>query len=61
MKLNPEELVVVTFETSDEAAALPGTLGPNHPTPATRCFDCPVVGIEPGPVVVEPGTIAVAG
>lgn len=52
MKLNPEELVVVTFETSDEAAALPGTIGPNHPTPATRCFDCPV-GIEPAPIGVD--------
>jgi hypothetical protein len=59
MKLNPEELVVVTFETSDEAAALPGTIGPNHPTPMTRCFDCPVAIVEPG--VAQPGTVVVAG
>ena len=43
MKLNPEELVVTSFATSDAAlaavAAEPST--PACPTPATMCFICP--------------------
>lgn len=47
MKLNPEELVVSSFDTSDLAA--PGgdagvvfrPITINDPTAATRCFICP--------------------
>jgi hypothetical protein len=42
MKLNPEELVVTSFATSDaslSALAEPST--PACPTPATMCFICP--------------------
>jgi hypothetical protein len=54
MKLNPEELVVSSFETSQEAAALPVTIGPYDPTPMTRCFWCPppTIGTDPATVVV---------
>lgn len=47
MKLNGDDLVVVSFETSVEAAALPGSVDsfppacPLYPTPHTRCFECP--------------------
>jgi hypothetical protein len=59
MKLDPEDLVVASFETSAEAIALPGTIGPYDPTPMTRCYycppktiDCPILGTDPGTVVV---------
>lgn len=54
MKLNPEELVVSSFETADAAAALPVTIGPYDPTPMTRCFWCPpqTIGTDPATVVV---------
>lgn len=54
MKLNPEELVVTSFETSQDAAALPGTIGPYEPTPMTRCYWCP-----PPTIATEPGTIVI--
>lgn len=56
MKLNPEELVVSTFETSDPAAA--GPIGPYDPTPMTYCYWCPprTIGC---PVGTDPGTIVV--
>lgn len=44
MKLNPEDLDVVSFPA--EADALSGTIDqaitvdPNHPTPQTYCFVC---------------------
>ena len=47
MTLKPEELVVVAFETSVQAVALPGSVNslppacPLYPTPYTRCFECP--------------------
>jgi hypothetical protein len=44
MKLHPDDLVVASFQTSDEFLALPGTvdtLPPLYPTPMTRCFYCP--------------------
>lgn len=47
MKLNPEELVVTSFQTGGQVAALAGTVPsvppacPLYPTPHTRCFECP--------------------
>ena len=42
MKLNPEELVVSSFETGEaSAAAVPTTIGPYDPTPMTYCYWCP--------------------
>jgi hypothetical protein len=45
MKLNPDELVVASFDTTDPAAeaalALATYTCPLFPTPATRCFICP--------------------
>lgn len=50
MKLNPEDVIVTSFETSSSyAVALPTT---DDPTPATRCFDCPG---DPAEAVVTPG------
>ncbi len=49
MKLNPEEVVVSSFETTfARTVGLPET---DDPTPATRCFDCPG---DPEPVT-DPG------
>jgi hypothetical protein len=39
MKLNPEALVVSSFETSEAAEA--GPIGTYDPTPMTFCFWCP--------------------
>jgi hypothetical protein len=51
MKLNPDELVVSSFETADAASPiLPVT---DDPTPATRCFWCP------GAPTIDPGTVVV--
>lgn len=47
MKLNPEDLVVASFETSAAAVAYADSVGsfppecPLYPTPHTRCFECP--------------------
>jgi hypothetical protein len=42
MKLNPEELVVSSFATSDGLqAAEKENSSPECPTPATICFICP--------------------
>jgi hypothetical protein len=45
MKLNPEELVVSSFETSAAAAGAgalqPIIITPNDPTAATWCYICP--------------------
>jgi hypothetical protein len=50
MKLNPEDVVVSSFETTfARAVGLPTT---DDPTPATRCFDCPGEPVEP---VTDPG------
>jgi hypothetical protein len=45
IRLNPEALVVSSFDASPavDAALLP----PDHPTPDTGCFDCPIVFSEP--------------
>ena len=45
MKLNPEDLVVETFDPTADAAlatdtAIVITDDPNHPTPQTYCFVC---------------------
>lgn len=42
-KLNPEELVVTSFDTTfgPVSPSVPTTDDTNDPTPATRCFDCP--------------------
>jgi hypothetical protein len=45
-RLNPEDLVVTSFETSDAsqsvaAAAVAEPSTPECPTPATMCFICP--------------------
>ncbi|HEU4881871.1 MAG TPA: hypothetical protein VFT45_06495 [Longimicrobium sp.] len=41
MKLNPEEIVVVSFETQpDLYTSSQITVDPNDPTPASRCFVC---------------------
>lgn len=45
MTLNPEDLVVTSFETSPDALSGPGT--GTEPTPNTGCFDCPIVFSEP--------------
>jgi hypothetical protein len=40
MKLNPEEIEVVSFETEPERYLSPVTINPNDPTPASHCFVC---------------------
>lgn len=41
MKLNPEELVVSSFETGgDQTVEVAGTHSPVCPTPNTACFVC---------------------
>jgi hypothetical protein len=40
VKLNPEELEVVTFATDGSHLLLLPTIGTNDPTPATNCDDC---------------------
>jgi hypothetical protein len=45
MKLNPEDLVISSFETSDDELQFniaPTIDNPNDPTPATWCRICPV-------------------
>lgn len=68
MKLNPDELVVSSFETSGaEAIAVPTTIGTTtDPTPMTRCYwcpprtvDCPIY-TEPQPEP-DPGTTTIVG
>lgn len=45
MTLNPQDLVVMSFSTSDDVAGRsvtdPIITDPNDPTPATGCYDCP--------------------
>jgi hypothetical protein len=55
MKLNPDDLVVASFETSDATLAVAESVPslppvcPLYPTPHTRCFECPppTLGICP--------------
>lgn len=54
MKLNLEDVIVSSFETTfGRTVGLPET---DDPTPATRCFDCPG---DPEPVT-DPG-VAIGG
>lgn len=50
MKLNPDDLEVLSFDTSDAAAdaelALATYTCTAFPTPATRCFVCPPATYE---------------
>ena len=45
MKLDPDDLVVTSFDTTDPAAEAELALATDtctiFPTPATRCFVCP--------------------
>lgn len=46
MKLNPEHLVVTSFETTAARSAVDALATPTctvFPTPATQCFICPPV------------------
>ena len=57
MKLNPEELVVASFETSEpDAVVAPGTIGPYDPTPMTYCYWCPPRTFD-CPIFTDPGTV----
>jgi hypothetical protein len=40
MKLNPEDLEVVTFATAASSVYELPTIDVNDPTPATHCDDC---------------------
>ena len=42
MKLHPEEIEVVSFDTVPDVYYQSDviTIEPNHPTPATHCFVC---------------------
>lgn len=41
MRLDPEELIVTTFDVGTESDELLPTIGPDQPTPATACRWCP--------------------
>lgn len=41
MKLDPQDLVVTSFDTGDQDALLVPTIGPQDPTPDTGCRWCP--------------------
>jgi hypothetical protein len=56
MKLNPEELVVTSFDTAADAVKAPGTIGPYEPTPMTYCYWCPP-GTFDCPIFTDPGTV----
>jgi hypothetical protein len=44
VKLNPEDLEIVSFPTDPQldtlSPSIVDTLDPNHPTPRTYCFVC---------------------
>lgn len=42
MKLNPEELDVTSFDTTDSGLAATQPIIATDPTAATRCFICPM-------------------
>lgn len=52
MKLNPEDVMVTSFETSSPFAVSRPTT--DDPTPATHCYDCPGQPVEP---VTNPGVV----
>ena len=54
MRLNPDELIVSSFQTAEAAESIVGPIGPYDPTPMTRCYWCPppTIGTEPGTVVI---------
>lgn len=41
MRLDPQDLVVTSFDLGDQDAALPTIIGPQNPTPDTGCRWCP--------------------
>jgi hypothetical protein len=59
MKLNPDDLVVASFETSDAAVAVEESVAslppacPLYPTPHTRCFECPPQTLNICPITGE--------
>ena len=57
MKLNPEELVVSSFQTSEQEAAI-GPIGTYDPTPMTFCYWCPPKTFD-CPIFTDPGTATV--
>lgn len=57
MKLNPEDLSVTSFRTSESAAiARPTTIGPYDPTAMTYCYYCPPQTIN-CPIGTDPITV----
>ena len=56
MKLNPDDLVVSSFDTANESFALQESVNslppacPLYPTPYTRCFECPPQTLNVCPV-----------
>ncbi|HEY0020359.1 MAG TPA: hypothetical protein VGC13_28940 [Longimicrobium sp.] len=54
MKLNPEELVVASFDTGADAVKAPG--GTYEPTPMTFCYWCPGETYD-CPIFTDPGTV----
>jgi hypothetical protein len=61
MKLNPEELVVSSFQTSEAERVIGpgGTIGPYEPTPMTYCYWCPQKTFD-CPIFTDPGTVVIA-
>ncbi|HEU4881875.1 MAG TPA: hypothetical protein VFT45_06515 [Longimicrobium sp.] len=58
MKLNPEELVVSSFQTSEQEAII-GPGGTYQPTPQTFCYYCPPKTFD-CPVFTAPDATVVA-
>lgn len=54
MKLNPEDLVVTSFQTGEAEAIIAATTTIGDPTPMTRCYWCPPKTID-CPIGVDPG------
>lgn len=54
MKLNPDDLVVSSFETAENMDDIAGPGGTYEPTPMTRCYYCP-------PPIGQPGTVVIVG
>jgi hypothetical protein len=59
MKLNPEELVVSSFQTSEREAVIAPTTGTYQPTPMTFCYWCPPKTVD-CPIFTAPDTIVIA-
>ena len=56
MKLNPDELIVASFETSPSADAAAPTTISYDPTPMTYCYWCPPKTLD-CPIFTDPGTV----